>query len=233
MRYRLIALFSAVLSVLAVCCIAAKAEEPKNDVKGLFLLTDYPAVTLRPGTNSSINLKLQNYGLPPERVALSVGGVPTGWTATLVGGGQPVSAALPATNSSVSLELRLDVPKDAPIGTTNLTVNAQGANTNASLPIAVTLATDLPAKLTLTPQLPELRGTSKSNFEFQLAIKNDSGKKLTVSLSAQTPENFDASFSEQYGSQELNALPIEAGQTKSVKLKVTPPNTAAAGTYKI
>jgi uncharacterized membrane protein len=233
MRYRLIALFSAVLSVLAVCCIAATAEEAKNDVKGLFLLTDYPAVTLRPGTNSSINLKLQNYGLPPERLALSVAGVPTGWTATLIGAGQPVSAALPATNSSVSLELRIDVPKDAPVGTTNLTINAQGAGTTASLPIAVTLATDLPAKLTLNPQLPELRGTSKSNFEFQLGIKNDSGKKVLVSLAAQAPQNFDATFTEQYGSQELNALPLDPGQSKDVKLKVKPPNTIAAGKYKV
>src|ERR1700716_2775535 len=233
MRYRLIALCSAVFSALAVFCIAANAEEAKNDVKGLFLLTDYPAVTLRPGTNSSINLKLQNYGLPPERLALSIAGVPSGWTATLIGGGQPVAAALPATNSSVSLELRLDVPKDAPVGTTNLTVNAQGPATNASLPVAVTLATDLPAKLTLNPQLPELRGTSKSNFEFQLGIKNDSGKKVLVSLSAQAPPNFDATFTEQYGSQELNALPLDPGQSKDVKLKVRPPNTIAAGKYKV
>ena len=101
------------------------------------------------------------------------------------------------------------------------------------LPIAVTLAKDLPAKLTLTPQLPQLRGTSKSSFEYQLGIKNDSGKKLTVSLSAQAPQNFDASFTEQYGSQELNAVPVDAGQSKDVKLKVTPPNTAAAGDYKV
>ena len=160
MRYRVIALLSAVLSTLAVFCIAAKAEEAKSDVKGLFLLTDYPAVTLRPGTTSSINLKLQNYGLPPERLTLSVSGVPAGWTASLIGNGQPVAAALPPTNGSVSLELRLDVPKDAPVGTTALTVNARGASTDASLPVSVTLATDLPAKLTLTPQLPELRGTS-------------------------------------------------------------------------
>jgi uncharacterized membrane protein len=233
MRCRVIALYSAVFSLLATFCVAAHAQEAKNDVKGLFLLTDYPAVTVRPGTTSSINLKLQNYGLPPERLALSVAGVPAGWTATLIGGGQPVAAALPPTNGSVSIELRLDVPKDAPIGTTNLTVNAQGPTTNASLPVAVTLATDLPAKLALNPQLPELRGTSKSTFEFQLGIKNDSGKKVTVSLSAQAPQNFDATFTEQYGSQELNALPLDAGQSKDVKLKVRPPNTVAAGKYKV
>jgi uncharacterized membrane protein len=112
-------------------------------------------------------------------------------------------------------------------------VSAQGPTVNTSLPVAVTLATDLPAKLALTPQLPELRGTSKSSFEFQLGIKNDSGKKVTVALSAQAPPNFDATFTEQYGSQELNALPLDAGQSKDVKLKVRPPNTVAAGKYKV
>src|SRR5260370_19952410 len=121
MRYRLIALFSAVFSTLAVLCSAAYAEEAKNDVKGLFLLTDYPAVTLRPGTNSSINLKLQNYGLPPERLALSISRVPSRRTATLIGAGPPVSSALPATNASPRLQLPLDLPKDPPIGTTNPT----------------------------------------------------------------------------------------------------------------
>jgi uncharacterized membrane protein len=129
--------------------------------------------------------------------------------------------------------LRLDVPKNAADGTQTLTVAATGGSTKAELPIMVTLAKNLPAKLTLTPQLPELRGTSKSSFEYQLGIKNDSGKKLTVSLAVQAPQNFDASFTEQYGSQEVNAVPIDPGQTKDVKLKVRPPNTAAAGSYKV
>jgi uncharacterized membrane protein len=230
MRYRFIAVLAAFAALIAP---VVKADDAPKDVKGLYLMSDYPAVTLRPGETSTINLKLQNYALPPERLSLSVSGVPSGWTATLMGGGQPVAAAMPATNSSVSLELRLDVPKNATVGTQTLTVAATGGSTNAQLPVAVTLAKDLPAKLTLTPQLPELRGTSKSSFEYQLAIKNDSGKKLMVSLSAQAPQNFDTSFTEGYGTQELNAVPIDAGQSKDVKLKVTPPNTAAAGSYKV
>jgi len=236
MRYRVIALISFVLFALAGVGQASaqdNKDKDKNEVKGLYLLTDYPAVTLRPGTNSTINLRLQNYNLPPERLTLAVDGTPKGWTTTLMGGGQPIAAAYPANNASVSFELRIDVPKDAPVGTTNLTVSAKGSGTEASLPIEVRLATDLPAKLSVSPQLPELRGTSKSTFEFQLSVKNESGKKVVVGLSSQVPQNFDGTYTEQYGSQELNALPLDPGQSKDVKLKVRPPNTVSAGKYNV
>src|SRR5581483_9801643 len=156
----------------------AFAADIKTDIKGLYLLTDYPAVSVEPGTTSTINLKLRNYGLAPERLALSVSGVPQGWIATLLGGGQPVAAAMPATDDSVSLDLRLDVPKSAQIGTHTLTISAQGGTANVSLPLQVTLAKELPAKLSVQPELPELRGSTRSSFEYTLTVKNDSGKKL-------------------------------------------------------
>jgi len=211
----------------------ASAADASHDIKGLYLLTDYPALTVQPGTTSTVNLKLRNYALAPERLSLSVSGVPEGWTATLLGGGQPVAAAMPATDDSVSLDLRLEVPKGAQIGTHTLTVNADGATSHASLPVAVSLAKDLPAKLTLQSQLPELRGSSRSSFEYTLTIKNDSGKKLLASLAAEAPPNFDTSFTEAYGTQQLTAIPVDAGKTKDVKLKVTPPDTVDAGHYAV
>ena len=62
-------------------------------------------------------------------LSLSVAGAPAGWTVSLMGGGQPIAAAMAATDASVSLELRLDVPKEAPAGTTNLTISADGSST--------------------------------------------------------------------------------------------------------
>ena len=119
------------------------------------------------------------------------------------------------------------------MGTQNLTVTAKGQSTELNLPVAVTLAKDLPAKLTIEPELPSLRGTSKSSFEYQLKVKNDSGRNLVVALAAQAPQNFETSFTEQYGSQELSSLPIEAGQSKTVKLKVRPPSTIGANRYPV
>jgi len=211
----------------------AGAAETSKDVKGLFLLTDYPAVSVRPGTTSTVALRLQNYGLPPERFALSIDGTPAGWTVVLLGGGQPVAAAMPATDSSVSLQLRLDVPANANLANQTLTVKAVGAGNTVSLPLTISLANELPAKLTLTPQLPSLRGSPKTSFDYTLSIKNDSGRNLTVSLAATAPRNFDTSFTEAYGSQELSSVPIDAGASKDVKLKVRPPSSVDAGSFPI
>jgi uncharacterized membrane protein len=220
-----------VVSLIAPAAQAADPHEP--NIKGLYLMTDYPAVTIRPGTTSNIPLRLQDYGLAPERYQLSVNGVPSGWTATILGGGQPVAAAMPAPDSSVSLQLRLDVPANSKLDEQTLTVKAEGQGNQASLPVQVALAKELPAKLTVTSQLPELRGSPKSNFEYTLTVKNDSGRNLTASFAAQAPDNFETSFTEAYGTQELSSIPIPAGQSKDIKLKVRPPSTIDAGHFPV
>jgi len=221
--------------VFAFALIApvAKAAESPRDIKGLYLMTDYPAITVRPGTTSSIPLRLQNYGLSPEGYHLSVDGVPKGWTATILGGGQPVAAAMPAPDGSVSLQLRLEVPGTSDLAKQTLTIKAEGQGAQASLPLDVALAKDLPTKLTVSSKLPPLRGSPKSNFEYALTIKNDSGRNLTASFAADAPADFETSFTEAYGTQELSSIPIEAGQSKDIKLRVRPPSSVDAGHFPV
>jgi len=227
---------ASILALTTALCLAvpaAFAADTPKDVKGLYLLTDYPAVSVRPGATTTVALRLQNYGLSPERYQLSVTDVPPGWTATLLGGGQPVAAAMPATDSNVGLQLRLDVPANVAMGTHTLTVKAEGQGSNVSLPIAVTLAKELPAKLKVEPTLPALRGNPKTSFDYQLSIKNDSGRNLTVSFAADAPKNFEANFTENYGTQQLSSIPVDAGASKDIKLHVRPPSIADAGRYPV
>jgi uncharacterized membrane protein len=227
-----VAVLSAVLAATSVSPPARAADSPP-DIKGIYLVTDYPAISVQAGTTATVALRLRNFDHAPERFTLSVDGVPKGWTATLLGGGQPVAAAMPSPDSSVSFSLRLDIPKDAAAPSAPLTVRAQGAGETIALPINVTLAKQLPAKLSVNAQLPELRGSARSSFEYTLSVKNDSGKKLLIGLAADAPRNFDVQFTEAYGSQQLTAVPVDAGQSKDVKLKVTPPDDANAGSYAI
>ena len=52
-----------------------------------------------------------------------------------------------------------------------------------------------------------------------------------MALSAQGPANFQTTFTEGFGSNEISSIPIEAGQTKDIKVKVTPPRDVKAGDY--
>src|SRR5204863_9587994 len=104
---RLIVLL-ALIATPVFTAVQALAADPPPGVKGLWLLTDFPSQTVRPGEVANIRFKLQNAGLAPESLALSVDGVPAGWKADILGGGQPVAAAMPGSNESSSLQLRVD-----------------------------------------------------------------------------------------------------------------------------
>ncbi|MGD9879823.1 MAG: NEW3 domain-containing protein [Reyranella sp.] len=218
-------------SMVAGSALAQAADPPP---RGLFLMTDYPSQTVRAGETTTIRLKLNNSGLPPEPVALALSGVPQGWKVDLLGGGLPVASAMPGVNESVSLQLRVEVPKDAKAGSHKITLGAKGPLTQApELVLTLTVGSEAPAKLSLKSRLPSLRGTPRSSFEYTVTVGNDSGKDLTVALSAQGPANFQTTFSEGYGSNEISSIPIEAGQTKDIKVKVTPPRDVKAGDYPV
>lgn len=151
----------------------------------------------------------------------------------ILGGGQPVAAAMPAVNESVSLQLRVEVPKDAKPGSQSVVLHAKGPSQSADLPVTLTIANETPAKLTVKTKLPSLMGTPKSSFDYTLSVSNDSGKDLTVALAAQAPTGFQTSFSEAYGTNEISQIPIEAGQSKDVKIKVTPARDVKAGNYPV
>jgi len=219
--------------LFALAAPAFAADTTPGHPKGLWLTTDYPSVTARAGDSTTVKIKLQNYSLPPERVALSVDGVPKGWTATILGGGAPVTAAMPATDDSVQIQLRLDIPAGIASGTQTVTLRAKTAAANVALPIDVSVGELLPAKLVLKAKNPSLIGTAKTSFEFQFNVANQSDRDLTVKFAARAPQGFQTAFQEAYGSQDIASIPIEAGKDKDLKVKVTPPSDTKAGNYPV
>lgn len=216
--------------ILAVAGSPLQAADT-GSVQGIFLVAPYPAVTVAAGQTASIKLKLQNYAQAPEPMKLTVTGAPAGWKTAFLGGGQLVDAAMAAAGEGVDLQLQIDVPPDSKQDTANLVVHATGAKAKADLPLQVSLGTNLPVRLKLTPKIPSLRGTPTTNFSYEMTLANDSGQDLVVKLAAEAPEGFQTSFTEQYGSQELSSMPVPAGQNKVVNLKITPPDQAKAGDY--
>jgi uncharacterized membrane protein len=208
--------------------VAATATTPT----GLYLTTRYPALSVRAGDTTTIDLELDNYGLPPQRVALDLGAVPAGWKATLLGGGQPIAAAMVKPNGAQNLQLRLESQADARPGTYSFTVEASTADGKTQrLPIDVTIGKAVPAKLKLTASLPELRGAPTAAFKFRTTVVNDSGRDAVIDFATDLPKTFDVSVTEAYGTQQLAGLPVKAGQSKDLDVSVTPARDTKAGQY--
>ncbi len=226
----LVATFALSLGAASLFNVAGAAEPKTDNVQGVFLVAPYTAVTVA-APSATISLKLHNYGEPPEPVTLSVSGVPTGWKAVFLGGGQPVGAAMPATGESVDLTLRLDIPTDSKTTSADLVLHADGKTNKTALPLEVSLGNDLPVSLSVKPELPSLSGTPTASFSYNLNVHNDSGKDVLVSLSAGLPKGFQASFTKQYDQQEITSLPIKAGETATVSMKLKLPDNVTAGNY--
>ncbi|MDX8500780.1 NEW3 domain-containing protein [Mesorhizobium sp. VK4C] len=200
---------------------------------GLWLTTPYPEFSAQAGKDVSVPLRLANRGLPPQRVELGIDGLPGGWKWEIDGGGKPVSAAIAGADSTVDLMLKLTPPSGDVGKAVNFAVSGKAATEALQLPMVLTLAKTEPAKLTLEPKLPALRGTAKSAFDFQVDIKNDGQEDSTVNLLSKAPPGFQVTFKQGYGSQELTSLPLKAGESKTLSVSVQPPDNAQAGQYPV
>jgi uncharacterized membrane protein len=229
------ALCTVVLLLLAVGGGAAFAQgaSPPADLRGLWLTSEFPVVTVRAGEETRLNLSLIDHGLPPQRVTLTVENVPAQWSTELRGGGRPIGAAFVDYNAKSSLELKVKVPSDAQPGAYSLLVKAAAPDRTYDLPLTLTVVPHAAASLTAEPKLPTLRGTARSSFDFRLTVKNEGDDSTLVTLTAQAPRGFQVTFKEGYGSQELTSIPIKAGETKDIAVDVKPPQGIAAGQYAV
>jgi uncharacterized membrane protein len=211
-----------VLFVVIATAAAGAAEKPSG-VTGLYLTTRYPALTVRTGETTTIDLSLRNFNLPPQELTLSVPQLANGWKATVLGGGQPIESAIVGPDSEEKLQLRLEPPSSTGPGSYSFLVEAQGGGSTLKLPITVTIGQELPAKLKLTTNFPALRGTATTSFKFKVTVANDSGRDTTINFSADAPKNFQVTFTEAYGTQQLTSIPIEAGKSKDIEAAVALP----------
>ncbi len=209
----------------------APAEDAK--LTGLWLTTDFPVVTHAIGDEVALDLVMENRNLPPQKVKLNVEGLPSNWTWEFKGEGQIVGAATVRPDRNVEIKLNLTPPADAKPGTYAFKVSGINGTQAFELPVTLNLTAEAQAKVTVEPKLPALRGTPRSNFEFELAVKNDSKDDQIFNLLAEVPPGFQSTFKEQFGSTELSSIPVKAGETKNVKLSVTPPRNLQAGQYPV
>jgi uncharacterized membrane protein len=218
------------LALLVGAAPAVPAEKGTGGgYKGIWISTPFPSFNAAADETVTLDLTVHNAGRPPQRVGLQLERLPAGWSAVFLGEGKRVQSVFVAPDDKATVKLRLEPSAQASEGTHRIEVLAIGADSRFALPIAITIGQSLPPRLTLRPELPELRGSPNSEFDFKVAIRNDGGDDATVRIDADVPQGFRAKITEQYGSQELPSIPLKVGEEKRVSVKITAPFGAQQG----
>lgn len=227
MRRNWAVLFLLVLLITLTGPVPACAQEGQ----GLLLFCDYPARVAELGETVPFNLTLRLTASTPQTVYLDVKGLPEGWEATFRGGGNVVRAVYVEPEKDASVSLRVVVPENAPGDTYRWTVTARGEGISAEFPLELTVAAKLPARLSLSVDLPTLRGSATTTFRYDALLKNEGDEETTVNLQASPPQGFRVSF--KYMGQDVTSLPVGANESKRISIEAQAYTQIPAGRYPI
>jgi uncharacterized membrane protein len=205
-------------------------DTPPTDTPDPALFTAYPSQVIGLGETANFNLKLRA-GASPETLSLEMKTLPDGWTATFRGGGNIVESVYVEPGTDSSVELRLEPPADEQPGDYQFLAVASGANTEIDLPLTLTIKEKLPPKLSLSTELPTLKGTPTTTFRYSATLKNEGDEDLSVNLVSDAPNFFQVNFT--LAGQDVTNIPLGAGESKSLSIEAQPIGSVPAGTYPI
>ena len=197
--------------------------------QGLKLTTQFPSVTVTPGTKVSIDLAVD--ASEAATVALALSGVRSSWTAALHGGGYVVNAVHVDGTDPTTVRLDVAVPSDAS-GTTRINVTATSTGSTVVLPIDIKSEVGAGGELTLQTDTVALQGPASDNFNFTLTLKNDKEEDVTFSATATGPADWDVSAKATAQSQAVTAV-VKAGAVAQVTVAANPPEDVQAGKFPI
>ncbi|MDW8470160.1 MAG: NEW3 domain-containing protein [Burkholderiales bacterium] len=228
---------AAIAVALAFALSAGAAAQAQKEsapaYRGLWVATPFPSFDAPAGEVVTLELSVHNAGLAPQPVQLQLEGVPEGWSASFVGEGKRVRSVFVAPNDKATVRLRLEPSPKATRGSYRFAVVAVGAESRFRLPLELHVGRTLPPRLALRVDLPELRGSPGTEFDFKAAVRNEGGDDAVVRVDAAVPQGFRVRVTEQWGQQELPSFTLKAGEEKTVSVKIQPPFGAKEGRYPV
>lgn len=202
--------------------------------------TDYPGVSMKPGDTSTFTLYLTNDGDTQADVTLSAKDLPDGWKGSFKGSSNEVSmvhvGAGQTKDSSPSLNYSLTIPEDAKEDSYTITLNAKGDSVDEDLPLTVKVDKEEKgsASGTFTADYAEQEGVSGGDFTFSATLQNNGAQNQNYALTADgAPDGWTVAFTPSGASSATSAVPVDAGASSTISIKVTPAQNVSAGEYKI
>lgn len=202
---------------------------------GLNLSTQYPGISARPGDNLSIPVKLENGTGSGMNVDVSITSLPENWEGYLQGGSYQVSRVyVKPGEDGADMTLHLTVPKEMEEGTYTAGIQAASENGISDyLEIMFQVNEKEAGKGSFTSEYPEQEGASGTDFSFSTTLINNGLKPQSYSLSSNASAGWNVSFTPSGDATKVAAIDVESGESQGLTVSVAPPETVAAGEYKI
>jgi uncharacterized membrane protein len=216
------------VSLIAAVAFVGLLAAPTLAVEGLEISTPFPGVAVAPGSDVSFDLTIAV--TERRQVALSVEGVPTGWEATLRGGGNVVDTVLAIPDESPDVRLDVTIPADAAARTYDMRLVGRSGSLVETLPLSIRVNEAAAGDVTMTTDFPELTGPADATYSFSLTLSNDTAEDLTFALTATGPTGWTVTARPTSEDQAASAT-VEAGASETIRVEAEPLPTTAAGTY--
>lgn len=218
-------------ALIAASYILTAVAAPVAADDGLEITTPYPAVAVAPGSKVSFDLTIASTRIAD--VALSLAGVPTGWTASILGGGNVVDGVAVSPDVDGTVRLDVEVPADATATTGSIRVTGSGGGATDTLSVAVRVDAEAAGDISLTTSTPALTGASDASFSFELQFTNDTAQDVTLSVAATGPDAGWDVTATLTGETQAASTVVEAGSTQNVTVAASAPPDVAADSYPI
>jgi uncharacterized membrane protein len=217
-------------SVIAIVAGLPGATTAHADAS-LMLTTPYPVVESQPG--SDVTLELTVSSATPDVVDLDVSGLPDGWGATLRGGGFVIHSITSRPEDGATADLEIAVPPDAAPGEYPITVVAEdttGGRAQANLAVIVAELVD--NGIALSADFPSLSGDPGTAFTYKLTVDNKTPIEQTFTFDPSAPQGWDVTASPT-AEAKAQTVTVEPGDSTTVNVTATPPQSAAEGSYPV
>ena len=218
-------------ALIAASYILTAVAAPVSAADGLEITTPYPSVAVAPGSKVSFDLTIAF--TQTADIALSVAGVPTGWTASILGGGNVVDGVAVSPDVDGTVRLDVEVPADATATTGSIRVTGSGGGATDTLTVTVRVDAEAAGDISLTTSTPALTGASDASFSFELQFTNDTAQDVTLSVAATGPDAGWAVTATLTGETQAASTVVEAGSNQNVTVAASAPSDVAADSYPI
>lgn len=216
--------------VPAGAVVAQEDDEPLSRSEPLIFYADYPGLVVGVGETVTVDADLES--AVAQIIEFETDSAPEGWTVDYRGLSKTVTSTYLQAGDTRNLDIRVQIPDDAPAGTYEVVSVARGQRQGvARLTLTFHVEEESPQAVSLSASKSTISGSPDSVFRYDLTVENKSETDLTAELSAEMPAGFTGRFS--VGGEVVTSVALGPNEARNLAFIVDPASDVEAGKYPI